>query len=108
MELPTGTSTAVELEKRKGGGGGGGKGGSKGGSKVGSASSNSSTPLNLSFSPLPWLLDGYPNTLPNRDQCRQRSTLILGAIPTVDDFGIMGIVLVTIIAISTGVVVDGI
>jgi hypothetical protein len=35
-------------------------------------------------------------------------TLILGAVPTVDDFGIMGIVLVTIIAISTGVVVDGI
>jgi hypothetical protein len=35
-------------------------------------------------------------------------TLIPGAIPTVDDFGIMGIVLVTIIAISTGVVVDGI
>ena len=34
--------------------------------------------------------------------------LTLGAVPTMDDFGIMGIVLVTIIAISTGVVVDGI
>jgi hypothetical protein len=37
----------------------------------------------------------------------KRFRLILGALPTVDDFGIMGIVLVTIIAISTGVVVDG-
>jgi len=33
--------------------------------------------------------------------------LTLGALPTIDDFGIMGIVMVTIIAISTGVVVDG-
>lgn len=38
--------------------------------------------------------------------------LMVGAlpipIPTVDDLGFMGVVIVTIIAITTGVVVDGI
>jgi hypothetical protein len=36
------------------------------------------------------------------------SELMIGALPTVDDFGIMGVVIVTIIAITTGVVSDGI